>query len=50
MENCSICNSEYKKSFESHHLKSVKLLENLNQNHFKKCDIFMPLSDMSYII
>ena len=42
MENCSICNSDYKKVFKSDHLKSVKHLEKLNQYHCEKC---MPLSD-----
>ena len=45
MENCSICNSDYKKVFKSDHLKSVKHLEKLNQYHCKKCKKFMPLSD-----
>ena len=45
MENCSICNSDYKKAFKSDHLKSVKHLEKLNQYHCKKCNKFMPLSD-----
>ena len=30
MENCSICNLNYKKAFKSDHLKSVKHLEKLN--------------------
>ena len=47
MENCSICNSDYKKAFKSDHLKSVKYLENLNQNYCKKFNNFMPLSDKS---
>ena len=45
MENCSICNSDYKKAFKSDCLKSVKHLEKLNQYYFKKCNKFMPLSD-----
>ena len=31
MENCSICNLNYKKAFKSDHLKSVKQLQKLNQ-------------------
>ena len=47
MENCRICNSDYKKAFKSDHLKSVKHLEKLNQYYCKKCNTFMPLSDKS---
>ena len=47
MENCSICNSDYKKAFKSDHLKSVKHLQKLNQYYCKKCNTFMPLSDKS---
>ena len=47
MENCSICNSDYKKAFKSDHLKSVKHLEKLNQYYCKKCNNYMPLSDKS---
>ena len=47
MENCSICNSDYKKVFKSDHLKSVKHLQKLNQYYCKKCNTFMPLSDKS---
>ena len=47
MENCSICNSDYKKAFKSDHLKSVKYLEKLNQYYCKKCNKFMPLSGKS---
>ena len=47
MENCSICNSDYKKAFKSDHLKSVKHSEKLNQYYCKKCNKFMPLSDKS---
>ena len=47
MENCSNCNSDYKKAFKSDHLKSVKHLQKLNQNYCKKCNTFMPLSDKS---
>ena len=47
MENFRICNSDYKKAFESDHLKSVKHLEKLNHYYCKKCNIFMPLSDKS---
>ena len=45
MENCSICNSDYKKCFKSDHLKSVKHLEKLNQYYCKKCNLHMPLSE-----
>ena len=44
MENCRICNSNYKKSFKSD-LKLVKHLEKTNQYYCKKGYIFMPLSD-----
>ena len=47
MENCSICNSDYKKAFKSDHLKSVKHLQKLNQYYCKKFNTFMPLSDKS---
>ena len=47
MENCSICNSDYKKAYKSHHLKSIKHLQKLNQYYCKKCNTFMPLSDKS---
>ena len=39
MENCSICNSNYKKAFKSDYLKSVKHLEKLNQYYCKKCNL-----------
>ena len=29
MENCSICNSDYKKAYKSDHLKSIKHLQKL---------------------
>ena len=45
MENCSICNSDYKKALKSDHLKSVQYLETLNQYYCKKCRKLMPLSD-----
>ena len=45
MENCSICNSEYKKAFKSDHLKSVKHPKKLNQYYCKKCNLYMPISD-----
>ena len=45
MENCSICNSEYKKAFKSDHLKSVKHLKRLDQYYCKKCNLYMPISD-----
>ena len=47
MENCSICNLNYKKAFKSDHLKSVKHLEKLNQYYCKKCSLYMPISDKS---
>ena len=47
MENCSICNSEYKKAFKSDHLKSVKHLKKLDQYYCKKCNLYMPLSGKS---
>ena len=45
MENCSICNLNYKKVFKSDHLKSVKHLEKLDQHYCKKCNLYMPISD-----
>ena len=45
MENCSICNSEYKKAFKSDHLKSVKHLKKLDQYYCKKCNLYMHISD-----
>ena len=47
MENCSICNSDYKEAYKSDHLKSIKPLQKLNQYYCKKCNTFMPLSDKS---
>ena len=47
MENCSICNSDYKKAYKSDHLKSIKHLQKLNQYYCKKCNTFLPLSDKS---
>ena len=47
MENCSICNLNYKRVFKSDHLKSVKHLEKLDQNYCKKCNFYMPISDKS---
>ena len=47
MENCSICNLNYKKAFKSDHLKSVKHLEKFNQYYCKKCNLYMPISDKS---
>ena len=35
MENCSICNSDYKKAYKSDHLKSIKHLQKLNQYYCK---------------
>ena len=48
MENCTICNSDYKKAFKTDHLKSVKHFKKLNQYYCKKCNTFMPLSDKLY--
>ena len=45
MENCSICNLNYKKVFKSDHLKSVKHLKKLDQYYCKKCNLYMPISD-----
>ena len=47
MENCSICNLNYKKVFKSDHLKSVKHLKKLDQYYCKKCKLYMPISDKS---
>ena len=47
MENCSICDSDYRKAYKSDHLKSIKHLQKLNQYYCKKCNTFMPLSDKS---
>ena len=47
MEKCNTCNSMYKKSYKSDHLKSVQHLEKLNQYYCKKCNTFMPLPDKS---
>ena len=47
MENCRICNANYKKCFKSDHYKSVKHLEKLNQYYCKKCNSYMPLSEKS---
>ena len=47
MENCSICNSDYKKAFKSDHYKSVKHLEKLKQYYCKKCNLYIPLSGKS---
>ena len=47
MENCSICNSDYKKAYKSDHLKSINHLQKLNQYYCKKCNTIMPLSDKS---
>ena len=47
MENCRICNSNYKKCFKSDRYKSVKHLEKLKQYYCKKCNLYMPLSGKS---
>ena len=45
MEKCSLCISDYKKSFKSDHLKSVKHLEHLDRYYCEKCSLYMNLSD-----
>ena len=45
MENCNVCNSAFKKSRFSDHLKSVKHLEKLNQYYCKKCNQYLQLSE-----
>ena len=47
MENCSICNSDYKKAYKSDHLKSIKHFQKFNQYYCRKSNTFMPLSDKS---
>ena len=37
MEICILCNSDYEKSFNCDHYKSVKHLEKKSQKVFKKC-------------
>ena len=44
MENCRVCDSEYKNGYKSDHLKSVKHLQVLNQNYCKNWRTFIPLS------
>ena len=50
MENCSICNLNYKKAFKSDHLKSVKHLEKLNQYYCKKNVNYICLSQIKVLI
>ena len=47
IEYCRLCNSEFQKSFEFDHLKSVNHLEKLNRSYCSTCNIFMPLSDQT---
>ena len=49
MENCSICNLNYKKVFKSDHLKSVKHLEKLDQYYCKNV-IYICLSQIKFLI
>ena len=42
MENCIICNSNYKKCFKSDHYKSVKHLEKLKQYYCKNVIYICP--------
>ena len=44
MENCSICNSNYKKSYKSDHINSIGYQEKLNQYYCKKCNLYLSLS------
>ena len=45
MEYCSICDSNFKKSFKSDHFKSVKHLEKIGHYYCKKCNLYMPRAD-----
>ena len=47
MENCIICNSNYKKSYKSDHINSIGHQKKLSQYYCKKCNLYMPLSDKS---
>ena len=47
MENCFICNSNYKKSYKSDHINSIAHQKKLNQHYCKKCNLYMPLSGKS---
>ena len=47
MENCNICNSNYKKSYKSDHIISIGHQKKLNQYYGKKCNLYMPLSGKS---
>ena len=44
MENCIICNSNYKKSYKSDHINSIGHQKTLNQYYCKKCNLYMRLS------
>ena len=46
MENCIICNSNYKKSYKSDHINSIGQ-KKLNQYYCKNCNLYMPLSGKS---
>ena len=47
MENCIICNSNYKKSYKYDHINSIGHQKKLNQYYCKKCNLYMPLSGKS---
>ena len=47
MENCIICNSNYKKSYKSDHINSIGHQKKLNQYYCKNCNLYMPLSGVS---
>ena len=47
MENCIICNSNYKKSYKSDHINSIGHQKQLNQYYCKKSNLYMPLSGKS---
>ena len=44
IENCIICNSNYKKSYKSDHINSIGHQEELNQYFCKKCNFYMSLT------
>ena len=47
MEKCSICNSNFKKSYKSDHINSKVHQKKLKQYYCKKCNLYMPLSGKS---
>ena len=47
MENCSICNSDYKNAYKSDHINSIGHQKKLNQYYCKKCNLYMLLSGKS---